>query len=435
MNPNNRYSPNLPFIFLLFAILTQGLGNKIFTFTLFTDISTIFIYLLFISLIILNKISIPNHLLYVLILIFFHSFILNIYSNNFLIDSFIHFIGLLIYTLSIFSFLSIYKNNPNKVLTFIYKFSFYIAIIGVFQFLLYVILGISFIPNSFLSDLNFNNQFTPDVLAIFPRVTGLSYEPSHYAIILLPGSYIALLNLSNVYKSEFKVSKKKSIIIILGLLFSFSFVGFIGLFIIIFSISRVYFKYSFKKKVIIYSFLMILFFAYSQTSLINKLDSTVNQAGMISEIDTYKYTSSDNTAFSLISNLIVAGNSLKKSYLMGTGINTHKNTYDETIYNNFNFGQFEIELNKKDAGSLIIRLFSEFGVFGFFIFIFILLSYKIKNSDSRNIFVLMNNLSLVMILSFSLRNGGYLTIFLNVFCALYYYSYKEFINKFNFNHQ
>jgi hypothetical protein len=251
--------------------------------------------------------------------------------------------------------------------------------------------------------------------------------------MLLPGSYISILNLTNVYKPDFKVSKLKSLIIIIGLLFSFSFVGFMGLFLVIISISRLFFKFSFKKKAILYSFLIIIFFAYSQTSLINKLDSTVNQAGMIGEIDAYKYTSSDNTAFSLISNLIVAGNSLKKSYLMGTGINTHKNTYDETIYNTFNFGQFEIELNKKDAGSLIIRLFSEFGVLGFLIFVLILFSFKIKDSDTHNIFVIMNNLSLVMILAFSLRNGGYLTIFLNVFCALYYYSYTEFKNKNQFN--
>ena len=90
----------------------------------------------------------------------------------------------------------------------------------------------------------------------------------------------------------------------------------------------------------------------------------------------------------------------------------------------------EIELNKKDAGSLIIRLFSEFGIIGFLSFLFFLIKFKIKQFKVDNIYCLMNILSLTMIIAFSLRNGGYLSIFLNLFCALYFYSYREF-NKTN----
>jgi hypothetical protein len=144
---------------------------------------------------------------------------------------------------------------------------------------------------------------------------------------------------------------------------------------------------------------------------------------MVSGAVDYEYTTSDLTGFALVSNILVANEGVKKSHYLGTGLNTHKDTYESTIYSQFSISQVLVEVNKQDAGSLFIRLPSEFGIPGIFAFLLFLYHYKIGKRVKSSPIKTINLMSLVVLISYSARNGGYLLVQLWFFAALFYYTY------------
>jgi O-antigen ligase len=147
---------------------------------------------------------------------------------------------------------------------------------------------------------------------------------------------------------------------------------------------------------------------------------------MSKDVTGYDYTTSDATGFALVSNIVVAKENLFNSRFMGSGINTHQYAYYQTIYSKFPESSLLNLLNVKDAGSLFIRIISDFGIPGIFFFLYFLYKNKIRiYYEKATEDMLLNNLSFIMILSFSFRNGEYLSPFLWFFIAILYYTKKN----------
>ena len=418
----SNFNITLNLIFL--SLFSEGLGNYLFGITLFTNVSTLIVYLILIHQLYTRTIFISKKLMFLLLVIFAHTFIFNYYNISFL-SSIKQFIGLAIFSISIFGFVNYYKNRLLDILKGYYNFVFIATLIVIIQDIFFVFFGISIVPQNIISGhllALHSNSFTPEILGFLPRGIGLWTEPAHFAVIVLPGVYLALLVMSNKSKDFKLIDKKKAIVILLGFVLSFSLVGYIGLLL---SIIAIFFK-NIRKNLftnfIFISLFLLLFYFIIGTSVGSKVTSLIN---IQNDVQGYEYTSSDLTGFAIVSNILIMKESLTKSYFLGSGINSHKEIYSKYIYNYFSEAQVILELNKDDASSLFIRLTSEFGIPGIFLFLYFLVKFRIRKIQNNNLIKSINTLSLVIIFSYSIRNGNYLSVYCILFLSFYYISFKN----------
>lgn len=348
------------------------------------------------------------------------TFVFNFHLSS-IISSFKQYIGILIFTVSAFSFITIYKDRLLEIIKGYYNFTLILSIIAIVQTLLFITIGKSFLPQNILSGSDTALKFfSPEIFHLFPRAMGLSSEPASFALILIPGVYISLLVITGKSQVIGVVSKLNAYIIIAGLLLSFSLVGYFGLALCLFFIFFNQLKHHFFKKALIIIPVIGILILSAHSSIGYKFNSLLR---IIKDVRGYEYTTSDLSGWALVSNLEVAHEGLTRSYYMGTGLNTHEITYDNSIHDIFKPEQIIVEVNKKDAGSLFIRVLSEFGIPGFLGLIFFLIYYKIGKKFAPTPTKTINTLCLITLLTYCSRNGGYLSIFLILFAAIYYTSY------------
>ena len=406
-----------------FGFSTIGFGVFLFGIEFPTSIFTVAVYLIFLLQLVSNSFRFSKLLFFIWGFIFVQTFVFNWSYINFQ-SSFKHFIGLVIFSLVCFSFFS---KNTFKIYSTVkvyYNFCFFIACLSIFQFFLFAIFKLSFLPQNILSgSLVFqgNDSFKAEILDVFPRAVGLSTEPAHYVAILLPAVYISIYTLLDANHLFNRNSKTSARVILFGYIISFSLVGYFGIGVCLFIIFRKKIKISFLKiSSLLLVFVLLLYFIL-QSSIGDKVYSFIS---VTKDITGSEYTSSDQSSFALLSNLLVADESLKRSNLMGTGLNSHMITYDTVISNIFSESQIVAELNREDAGSMFIRIISEFGLPGLILFIWFLYLYNVKGKSYISSNSAANNMCLVFLIMYCTRNGTYLNILFFFFLAMFYYTYK-----------
>lgn len=404
------------------AFVLFGISNHLFGMEFFTDFSTFFIYLCFLVQLFTNKIRIAGLLISVSIFIILQTFVLNIGYIDFA-SSLKHFIGLFLFIVVIFSFVSVYRYKLKEILHLFFNFCFWLSCFAIFQTVVFVVLGISIIPQNIIAGVPVygTTNFVPEVFDRIPRAVGLSTEPAHYCLLLMPALYVSILKLAGGSKELGNYSRKRSLVILIAFILSFSIVGYLGLLICLVFI----FKKQIKTNTIMTFSIAVLFVScvvvLMQTSIGGKIVSFISTS---QDITGSEYTSSDQTSFALLSNLVVAGRALQISHFLGTGMNSHVITYNNTIFSLFSETQIFNQLNKENAGSLFIRIPSEFGIPGLIAYIFFLFRFyagsKYRDSWAKTL----NHIGLVCLLAYSTRNGQYLDIHFVFFAALFFYSYK-----------
>jgi hypothetical protein len=419
----------------ILSLSTEGFGNYIFGFQIITNISNFFIFTALIFQILSNKLHVPKIVLVLFLLILVHTFIIN-FSINSYYSSLKHIIGLFLFSVSFFSFVTTYKDRIVDILDNFYKFIFIDSLIAIFQVLAFIIFNKSFLPQNFLSgsiETLHSDTFKTEILDIFPRAIGLSTEPAHFALIVLPGVYISLLVISGK-KNELRIGNIfKSVIIIIGFILSFSIVGYFGLSLCLFFIFKEQLINNLRKKIyIILPALLLIIFIF-QSPIGYKVKSLVN---MLKDVKKFSYTTSDATGWALVSNMMIAQEGLRRSFYLGTGLNTHEYTYDENIRKIFRNDQIILELNKADAGSIFIRIVSEFGILGIALYIFYLFYFRIRTENSNSQLKSINNLCLVFLITYSIRSGQYIYDYFILYLALFYTSFilnKNFSSEHDFS--
>lgn len=148
-----------------------------------------------------------------------------------------------------------------------------------------------------------------------------------------------------------------------------------------------------------------------------------------SEID----GSTDLSSFTLFNNAIVAFSNLQAHPLTGTGIGSHPTAYDKyslTILNpNLQSWLSKDELNKEDANSLFLRLISETGIVGLFLYFGFLYKNLVYEKDIKGKYYwLISNACLVMVLTALLRNGHYFLNGIPLFMMLLYFNKKQYLS-------
>jgi hypothetical protein len=420
INPRTGFSFIMTCYILSFA--TEGFGNNIFGYAIFTNVSTLFIYFALLFQIITLRVRFPKILLIIYSLIFIQTFIIN-FNLSTIFLSFKHFLGILVFSVSIFSFVTVYKDRITDIVVIYYKYVYFVVILAIFEVLLFVIFGISFVPQNIISGSTtslHSNTFKAEILNIFPRAIGLSTEPAHFSAFILPGVYLSLLVLTGK-GDEFKINNKtQAIIILLGLIMSFSIVGYFGLVLCLIIIFGNQLRRNVLKKILILiPALGLIFFIFS-TPIGSKVTSLIK---MMKDARNYTYRSSSETGWSIVSNLMVTREGLIKSNYLGTGLNTHMNTYEAYIHKIFKAKTGSLGLNKEEASSMFIRITSEFGIPGILTYLFFLCYYMIGRRSKPSVLKSINNISFVLLITYSLRTGHYICDYYILFIALFYTSF------------
>jgi len=420
---------------LLASFALVGFKNYFMGFAMPMEYSTFLVFMVLFLQIISGTFRFPKFLFYTLFIIFLQTFLVNMIN---LWDTRIwhYYIGLVLFALSIFSFISYYKSKIVDFVISYYKFAYYISLFSIIQVVLFLVLNISIIPQILITGIGIaggSKIFIPEILMIFPRSLGLSSEPANFAYIIIPGVYLALSKLLT-NQSINGHPKHYPWIILIAMLLTFSLVAYIGILLcVLFILKEKIFKMSFGIIYRIFILLAVIYGIYYVSDVGKKLISLVNMGVEVSEnrLETNSYT-----AFALISNGVVTLNSQKENHYIGSGMNTHFYNYEKYIYQIFSSEQVLGELNAQGGGSLFIRILSEFGIPGLFAFFVFLIHYRIKNTKWLQNYGKINEMALVTILLFCLRSDDYVSNTFLMFVIIYYFTYRlsktqisEFTNK------
>jgi hypothetical protein len=407
------------FLFLL-SLVSAGFGDFFLGINLHQNFVTVIVLIL--GVFILNKIQFPKWTIYLSLIIMFHTFIFN-YANIIFLDSLSHYIGFFVLLIIVYSYLK--TENLVQLLRSYYSLSYFMVLLGFLQIFIFIFFDYSFLPQNIISGQD-HDGYSVEIFNFLPRVSSFFTEPANYALFLLPSAYVICLQFLNKISISNQISTNKGIIILVGFLLTFSIVAYVML---IFSLIPVLLrrnKFNFGKlnlkKALLFTFIPLFIFLLFNSTIFTKITSL----GNIVSDPNKEITTSDYSGYAIVSNVYVAYNSFINTNFIGSGFNTHKLNYEK--YAGLDFFS-SIKLGKEDAASLYIRFLSEFGFIAFILLGIFLNKYKIPFNNSNYYYI--NNLSLMMILSYGTRNGSYISIFLLLFISLYYLSFIRFYSNTN----
>ena len=238
------------------------------------------------------------------------------------------------------------------------------------------------------------------------RACSWSGEPGDLSLLILPAI---------IYYVDQRKVDTKCLIIVLTFVLASSSASFLALFLTLFIL--VFDKY--KRKVLRMLGYITIFLCMVIPLYMRVADNEEEPSVIKKYSETYKTLKESHTSiedyellnassYAWLTNIEV---SLKAPYrLIGTGLGTHYCSY-EKIYPDSGYRLYG--LNKEDAYSLLIRIFSEFGIIG----LAVVYLYLKKNFNSKNT---LNIMSLSYIINSFITGGHYAVRGIVLFVVLYY---------------
>lgn len=242
-----------------------------------------------------------------------------------------------------------------------------------------------------------------------------SGEAGDLSLLLLPSI------IYYVYKRKWNYR-----VVILGIAFvlassAASFLALVVVFLIIFVVNNRKILYKFLLGIIIVLYIFILFFKYisdngtEESGTLMKYQESIEAVTAIKDADYQDLELFNVSTYAFMTNMKVAVEA--PSRVIGTGLGTHKDSYEKLNPSRYSTSRLH-GLNKEDAYSLSIRVFSEFGFIGFII----LVLFIYKNYNQNNI---LNLMTLSYIINACITGGHYTDRGLILFFFLYYYTNKK----------
>lgn len=363
-----------PVFFLILSVFSKelcsinisGVSVDLFGYTFFT---TYFVFHF-------NKFKLPKKYLLIFLLIFSSS-IISILIFNYDFKSFFKvFISVVIIFSSSYDIIFKRMDNLFSIFNFYLKTTYFVAIFGLIQWSLSFI-GVNIIINQ------------PGLL------DSIAYEPSHYAVIVIPAALYYLKN--------FKKNKITSIIINLSLILTFSFTAY---FVILIALLIPYFNLRNIFKLIFGIFLIISIVNFIPDRVKDRWDSLIT---LFDNKTDYRDQSTNLTTLSFVSNFEVAIFSIKKNFLTGSGLGMHKFLYDEYYRNDYYFKSHpKYGINSMASHSLTLRIITELGLFGIIIYGLFIIKNYIKFTKSDRIYHFISLAILAHFLAKSIKLSGYI---------------------------
>tara|TARA_B100000614_G_C14483945_1_gene467856 strand:- start:82 stop:966 length:885 start_codon:yes stop_codon:yes gene_type:complete len=252
------------------------------------------------------------------------------------------------------------------------------------------------------------------------RAQSIFQEPSHYCLVLSPAIYISVFNIFT--KKRILIGKTKAIIILISVILSASSTGYLSILICMFFLFTIGSKINYKAFYIASSIILAL----SSYYIFPDLKLRINDLFIgLFIIDTQNLNDINLSSYALVNNINVAYHNFMQNPLIGSGLGSHGFGFEKYAF--FVDDTFR-QLNRYDAGSLLLRIFSEMGLVGLFCLFFFLKAYRVGYSKSNHPdskIVIINNSALIYILVTFFRGGNYTALGLPFFIWLYILSFRK----------
>ena len=316
--------------------------------------------------------------------------------------------------------LDYFKFDTQKIFSFYIKGAIIVSYIGFFQFVFFYL--------SFTPGYNYSWLFNKWGLisgGFGIRVNSIFSEPAQCAIVLGPACFVAIYNLIPRNK-KYLLTKFQSVLIILVTFLTTSSTGYIGLLFIL-----LFLLYNYGK--ISYFFLGVPFIILVSFLLYN------NVPDFKSRIDTslglwvdgdFRIQNINSSSFIIYNNYHIAQENFLSNPFTGTGLGSHPIAFDKYSFTNRS-DIIDLQFNKADGNSLLIRLISETGILGV-VFIFVFMRRFYVRRDPFNVdatFWIISNSVLIIIILYLLRQGNYFLNAFPLFMWIYYYARKNHVQR------
>ena len=316
--------------------------------------------------------------------------------------------------------LDYFKFDTPKIFNFYIKGAIIVSYIGFFQFVFFYL--------SFTPGYNFSWLFNKWGLVsggFGIRVNSIFSEPAQCAIVLAPACFVAIYNLISRNK-KYLLTKFQSVLIIFVTFLTTSSTGYIGLLFILLFLLFNYGKIS-------YFFLGVPVIILASVLLYN------NVPDFKSRVDTsialwiegdFGIENTNTSSFVLYNNYHIAQENFLTNPFTGTGLGSHPIAFDKYSLTNRS-DIIDLQFNKADGNSLLIRLISETGILGV-VFIFVFMRRFYVRRDPFNVdatFWIISNSVLIIIILYLLRQGNYFLNAFPLFMWIYYYARKNHLDQ------
>jgi len=327
--------------------------------------------------------------------------------------------GLLLYGTGFYVLLRINNYDVKRLFKMYFNIAFFVAAAGVTQELFYVFNT----PWIFdFSDISAKWQLTYTSNLQFIKINSVLPEPASFCLIMFPAFFYAINSFASTKLAV--RSKFQCFIIIAAYLFSFSLIGYIGIFLSAFLLLLRRLKTKTGVLLCLAVMFSASFFFYTIPDFHSRIIDTFEVFSGKKDVN-----STNTSSYTLlISTTITAKEALENipSLLFGNGLGSYEVSYFRHIHSLGIDMAGKQYLNTKDASALSLRLVSETGLIGLFIFLgFAMRYFLFKVKDPARCLWIINNGIFILILLRLLRQGNYFSEGFFFFLWLYYYSFKQ----------
>ena len=292
-----------------------------------------------------------------------------------------------------------FEYNVERLFTIYLKGAYVVSVIGLLLFV------DSFLGNNLLNFLQLFIYLDTIDASIGIRLASTLGEPTYFANVVLPAGVVAMFRL--VVKSQSGIgiaylTKRKSLVFILALLLTYSAIAFLGLFLggILLLLRHGAVRYA-----IIIPFILI----FARVVIFQVPELEDRYQGVLSVSTEEKQTGDfHGSSFILFNHAYITWMNLKENPLFGTGLGTHPIATEKYSLGNKGVEFHYRTQNAQDASSMLLRIFSELGLFGgILVFIFLKRNF-IPRVPEDSVLWLISTAIFVTIVMQLLRQGNYI---------------------------
>lgn len=289
--------------------------------------------------------------------------------------------------------------NIERLFTIYLKGAYVVSVLGLLLFV------DSFLGNNLLNFLQLFIYLDTIDASIGIRLASTLGEPTYFANVVLPAGVVAMFRL--VVKSQSGIgiaylTKRKSLVFILALLLTYSAIAFLGLFLggILLLLRHGAVRYA-----IIIPFILI----FARVVIFQVPELEDRYQGVLSVSTEEKQTGDfHGSSFILFNHAYITWMNLKENPLFGTGLGTHPIATEKYSLGNKGVEYHYRTQNAQDASSMLLRIFSELGLFGgILVFIFLKRNF-IPRVPEDSVLWLISTAIFVTIVMQLLRQGNYI---------------------------
>ena len=355
--------------------------------------------------------------LLVFIVISFFSLINVFLGNNELLLLMKQVVGILGFAVFYYVLLKVNDYDVRRLFEIYLTVAFFVALIGIIQEVSFLL---NFRPGYDFRFFSAGWTVVPESSGKFLRINSIFREPAHFCAVMIPAGFAAI---TSFFRNDHIIlSKWKSAVILLAILFTFSTMGYLGL---LFSLLMLSFNHKrFDLKLIILNFLLVFVLVFLGYNYVGEFRGRIGSVIAVVR-GRQKIEDANLSVYAFFSNAKVAYYSFKNNPLFGSGLGSHELSHKKCVDKKVirvstKSGGFP---NRKDANSFLLRLISETGLFGVIVFfIFIFKFYVNRSRDGTDHLWVISNSMLVMFVVKLIRMGHYFADGFFFFFWIYYFT-------------